>query len=1478
MRKSLLIFAAASLLLAGCQKEQPVEKELSNVVVTEVSATFEDLIPDGATKASVNITGNVGKFSWQGGDDAAFILDSKNKYGKGTYNESTKKFNIVGSGTANEHYDAVYPYDLVGSTSPSTENVNSITVPASRTWAIDQTNVSMYGSYSGSSYTFKHLGGLVKVTVVNVPVEAKTFVFKTTGKKINGTFNIEASGSDKVINTSSSPATGEDTYTLNLNVASANTTMVFYVPLPVGEKYVFSFYLKDSEGKDLAKVEGSTEYDVARKSILVMPTITLTAVDAGIEDTEKAAVVQEVPTGHSGDFLLANSEKVLLKINAGTESENKNINLKYNGGNVPTELEIQVVGENAFNKKLSGNLPQTHVEFTQGEIAEVEMRTSSSTFAIIHPAKISTKLTVTGGNVKVKGATVATIEVAENAKADGDKAPVEIVVEKKGDKVPNVTNGIKANADVVVAPAENVTVKVTTEGDAKVANGGKGTVKDNDDKDITTKAAAQIGNIKYFTLADAIAAVKNDEVIKLIAEVADAKGITVPSGKNFTVDFGGFTYTCASDPAGSDGTKNQVFQLLKNSTITFKNGTINVKEDAKSQFRFIIQNYANLTLEDITLDGTNLAISDGRVNYTVSNNYGNVVFKGGTKIKAAATKGVAFDVCKSNDNINYPEPPTVTVNTTDTIKGQVEVTGGTLNVKAGTFETTGARRTSDANHQSPTLLVTSGNVTVNGGSFTSEHDVAVRAEGGSVTLEGGEFTAPEGAVCFPGVGAIINIKGGTYTASDNAVLIGQGSDKNGNGNTVNISGGTFNGGIKSPGYIACGIYAPWKDKITVTGGTFNITNGAGVVARAGVVTINGGTFNCTGTATGKVGDKAVNLPCECLIFDDSDPNYPGKDENSKIVVNGGTFSDESAIKYAANGADINIELLANRNASGIFLGKNKNVKVTFDLGGKTLNFKAPAVGSSGTENQAFHIEQGNQLFTLKNGKVTIDADAKSAFRFIIQNYNNLTVDGVELDGTNLAYNVNDKVRYTVSNNQGTVNFTGNTIIKAAAENGIAFDVCKNGSYTAPTVTWSSSGSVDGEIELTGGEFILGHNLEVNQPIRVKAAATLNLDTYTLSGSSDFSKKGRGVVIVNRVGDLTINGTTGVIDGATNQVSAAVVLTEPETWDQTTKLNELAKLTVNGGTLKGYYYGIVGNGLRNNTEITINGGTITGTCNTEKYGNSGIYHPQEGKLTIKGGIITGLDNAVEVRSGTEVIISGGTFTSTASKYSCVKNGSGSTTVGAALAIAQHTTKHPINVTISGGTFTGPRAVALEDIESNKDGDNVNVSISGGTYTATEYAVFNNYAGTTINISDGEFESTGANGIAVYARLGSVNITGGEFTNTSNSEATLHVGCPAAKEASLQPKLTISGTGAVVKNNATGDYPYKSGWKALTVNMANELTYKAVEISGGTFHGQKPDVDDDWKSESDTHKYFLANNHEAKETSTGSNVWTVSAKNN
>ncbi len=174
---------------------------------------------------------------------------------------------------------------------------------------------------------------------------------------------------------------------------------------------------------------------------------------------------------------------------------------------------------------------------------------------------------------------------------------------------------------------------------------------------------AKIGSTEYATLEAAFAAATDGETVTLLADCA-GNGIKVPQGKyntkGLTVDFGGFTYTVNGNLVGSTGTESQAFQLLKDNTITFKNGTI-----YSEKALFLVQNYSNLTLDNMTLTLNNPNYASA---YTLSNNNGNVVIDG-TTINANPAGGFAFDVCRY---ASYPSV-SVTVQGNSTINGNVEV-------------------------------------------------------------------------------------------------------------------------------------------------------------------------------------------------------------------------------------------------------------------------------------------------------------------------------------------------------------------------------------------------------------------------------------------------------------------------------------------------------------------------------------------------------------------------------------------------------------------------------------------------------------------------------------------------------------------------------------------------------------------------------------------------------------------------------------
>ena len=202
----------------------------------------------------------------------------------------------------------------------------------------------------------------------------------------------------------------------------------------------------------------------------------------------------------------------------------------------------------------------------------------------------------------------------------------------------------------------------------------------------------------------------------------------------------------------------------------------------------------------------------------------------------------------------------------------------------------------------------------------------------------------------------------------------------------------------------------------------------------------------------------------------------------------------------------------------------------------------------------------------------------------------------------------------------------------------------------------------------------------------------------------------------------------------------------------------AELTVNNGEISGDAFAISGNGTKSatsdqgNTVINIYGGKITST------NAAGIYHPQDGVLTVTDGEITGT-SGIEIRSGTLNISGDAEITATAEEFVIDDNGSGSTTDGAAIAVAQHTTKQPITVNITGGTFTGVVALNDSNIQNNDGSSPVTIEIENGQLNGALQS--DGFADITVKDSE-------ISGNVTNSGTGDLEITGGTITgNVTNS---------------------------------------------------------------------------------------------------------------
>ena len=252
--------------------------------------------------------------------------------------------------------------------------------------------------------------------------------------------------------------------------------------------------------------------------------------------------------------------------------------------------------------------------------------------------------------------------------------------------------------------------------------------------------AAEINGKKYKTLKEAIENVQSGDTIYVLRNVSDAQGISVPSNSNFTIDFQNHTYTLKGPGAGSPGYETQGFQLLKDSNITMKNGTIRVAENP-DKIKMIIQNYANLTLENMQIYAQNKLSAGGthKEDYALSLNNGNVTFKGNTSIYTSSPDVIAFDVYKST---SYPS---LTVTFDESYTGTIN---GTILYDA----------TDAATHK----LIIKGNGTLGKIEASTRAETAAKNEG--ITVSGGRFTAPVNKdYLAPGYNFELKSNDGTYS-------------------------------------------------------------------------------------------------------------------------------------------------------------------------------------------------------------------------------------------------------------------------------------------------------------------------------------------------------------------------------------------------------------------------------------------------------------------------------------------------------------------------------------------------------------------------------------------------------------------------------------------------------------------------------------------------------------------------------------------
>ena len=242
---------------------------------------------------------------------------------------------------------------------------------------------------------------------------------------------------------------------------------------------------------------------------------------------------------------------------------------------------------------------------------------------------------------------------------------------------------------------------------------------------------------------------------------------------------------------------------------------------------------------------------------------------------------------------------------------------------------------------------------------------------------------------------------------------------------------------------------------------------------------------------------------------------------------------------------------------------------------------------------------------------------------------------------------------------------------------------------------------------------LNKSIELDDSI-ISSGKNVVLDLNGKTLSLDVDTYENALIVVLHGSDLTIK------DSSANQLGKISYITDLVNTNVRTAIkmtksggdNKLvAKLVVESGTIEGDSYAISGNGLdkRDNTLVIINGGKLYSK-------GTAIFQPQDGELIINDGDIEGKKVGVEIRSG-KLTVNGGVINGIDKPTVSDKNSNGTTTSGAGIAIAQHTTVKDVDVAIKGGTIKGYTPFYQVTPETNSNIEKIKLSITGGNFEIT-----------------------------------------------------------------------------------------------------------------------------------------------------------------
>lgn len=853
------------------------------------------------------------------------------------------------------------------------------------------------------------------------------------------------------------------------------------------------------------------------------------------------------------------------------------------------------------------------------------------------------------------------------------------------------------------------------------------------------KYVAQIGDVKYETLADALAAANAGDTVTLLADINTPEK-TYEITKSLTIDLNGKTVT----GSGYDGVFEVTGENIKVVLDATNGGKVIAVENSGSAGKYAMAVW-------MCGDGSTLTINGGEFiqNITSTND------KQMDMIYASAGTIII------NSGSFTSGTPKWTLNINDSA-----YKNGTANiiVNGGTF--TGYDPRNAENEGKGTSLIADGvGIDKNAdGTFTAKSGMAaqiVDADGNSVAAYAGHYDAIAAAKDGEKV-ILLSDRKNFVTNTINANI------------TIDLNGKTLSVGNNNPFFRTNG-------EVTIQNGTISSDYRCVIVNAYNKLTLK----NVKITSKTDNGWNLVNVCSNAEVTIDKDTVltatsgtgaavFVGQEADAKYTLNvyGKVIQEAKSFAISGNGSykgttTINIYDGAEVKSASVAIYQPQAGAINvygglvegycaIGIKSGSLNIKGGTVRGTANDNLLDDSNSVNGTISYDGSAIVVDSRSTGYAGNVKINVTGGTVESYystaireigeqgKTDMTQLT-KLNVIGGSVLGASKNPVNVTSDMLVRDISVINISVS---GGTFKhAIPEEYCADGFIptqndDGTYGVKEGKYVAQIGDVKYETLEEAFAAAKNGDTITLledCKSDRINLEDKSVTVVLNGKTLTSTAAYGVMFCAKNGNKITI--------DGTVEGSKLVgtlmitsgtdgHIEVNGGTYESNQYcPIYVNGAvsSENSTVTVKNAIIKATnSSSDQDMGCGVYLAGYSTSVFENCTITAPITGIEIRAG-KLTLNNCNVTGGNGEVKKKANGNGTTVTNAALAISQHTTKKPIDVTISGGTFNGTAAVYQTDVQGTGSAD-VKIAVKSGTFNGT----ISGETDGTITISGGKFK--------------------------------------------------------------------------------------------------------------------------------------------